>query len=112
MSNASRPDSTAGQVQQILNQLVQPIRLLFDPRHEQLVVLRVVNGAHPERFGIGLDRRQRRLQFVGDVRHELPPDVLQAAQVRDVVQHHDDTRARLARQASWRGRPGSGESGR
>jgi len=28
------------QVQQILDQLVQPVRLLFDPRHEQLVVLR------------------------------------------------------------------------
>jgi len=56
-------------------------------------------GAHLERFGIGLDRSQRRFQLVRNVGDKLPPQILQPPQLRNVVQHEHDARARLAGQS-------------
>ena len=56
---------------------MESFRLFFNPFNEAGVVLRVVDGAHPERFRVGLDCRQRRLQFVGYIGGEIAPYIFQ-----------------------------------
>ena len=53
-----------------------------------LGVDRIADRAVEQRFHESLDRGDRRLQLVRDVGHEIAADVLQAAKIGDVVQHH------------------------
>ena len=46
-----------------------------------------LHGAVEQRFDEALDRRDRRLQLVRDVGHEVAADVLQPAKIGHVVEH-------------------------
>ncbi len=52
--------------------------------------LPVVARRAEEGFGIALDRREGRTKLVRDVRHEVPANDLQAAELGDVVEHEDE----------------------
>ncbi len=75
------------QAQQIFDDRVQAVGLLGHDPQEPLGVDRVVHGAVEQRFDKALDRRDRRLQLVRDVGHEVAADVFQLAKVGDVVEH-------------------------
>ena len=60
--------------------------------------LGVVHRAVAERFGVGLDRAERRLQLVRHVGDEVAAERFQPAQLGRVVHHQHDARARLAGQ--------------
>ena len=52
------------------------------------------SGVVDQRFGVALDRRQRRAQLVRDVGDEVAADLIGAAQIGDVVQHEHRAAAR------------------
>ena len=61
--------------------------MLPDDFHEPLTVGLVVERAAQQRLGKSLDRRQRGLEFMRNIGHEIPAHALQAAQFRNVMQH-------------------------
>ena len=65
------------QAQQVLDDLIQAVRLLGDDPQETLGVFRVVHCTIQQRFDKTLDRSDRRLQLVRNVGHEVAADILQ-----------------------------------
>ena len=80
--------------QQVVDDGVEPVRLAGDDAEELLRGLRLAHGAVEQRLHEPLDRGDRRAEFVGDVRHEVAPEVFEPADARHVVQDHH--RAHLA----------------
>ena len=84
--------------QHVENQVVQSIGLLLDALDKLDARLAIVERAVAERFGVGLDRAERRLQLVRDVGHEVAAQRFQPPQLGRIVHHEHDARARIARQ--------------
>ena len=89
------------QAEQILDETLHPPRV----RHEDLEEPAPVVGVDirfADRLEVPAHRGQRRPQLVRDVGDEIAPDLIGAAEIGDVVQHHDDA-ARAAAGIRWRG---------
>jgi hypothetical protein len=92
----SCPDSS--QAEQVEDQLVEPVGLLLDPVQKTDVDVFIMERPVEQRLGVCLDRRQRGLQLVRDVRHEVLPHPLEPAELGDVVKDQHRTRRRSAGQ--------------
>ncbi len=86
----------ASQHQHVDDQMMQPVGLFFDAAQKALCNFGI--SAVLERFGISLDRAERRFEFVRDVRHKIAADRFEAAELRRIVKHEHHTRTRLPRQ--------------
>ena len=105
-ASASRPRSTSSssrswraaldprEVQQLVDHLDEVARLHLDLRDPLAHPLRDVGalGVAGERLGEQADGRQRRPQLVAQVVDELGPDLLEAAELGDVLEDDDQTR--------------------
>ena len=74
--------------QQVVDDGVEPVRLPGDDAEELLGGLRLAHRAVEQRLHEPLDRGDRRAEFVGDVRDEIAPEILEPADARHVVQDH------------------------
>ena len=88
----------AGQHEHIEDQVVQSVGLFFDAAEESLVRFGVHGGRAAERFGVRLDRAERRFEFVRDVGDEVAANGFEAAEFGRVVNDEHDAGARLAGQ--------------
>ena len=79
-------------LQQVVRQPRQAAGMLQNDPEKALAILRIVDRAGQQRFRKSLNGRQRRLEFVRHVGHEIAPHPLQFPQFRDVVQHHHRAR--------------------
>ncbi len=59
---------------------------------------RIVDSAVAQSFDQGMQRSQRRTQFVRHIAHEVLAHSLQPPQLRQVLQQHQDSRAGASRQ--------------
>ena len=62
--------------QQVLDEHAHARRLVLDPLHRLVDLLRLARGAHPEQLGVAADRRQRRAQLVRRIGEEAAQPVL------------------------------------
>ena len=76
-----------GQGEQIVDDRSQPVRLPADDLEESTPIGRVVDPPFEERLHEPLDRGDGGLQFMGDVGDKVAADVLEVADVGDVVEH-------------------------
>ena len=77
----------ARQVEQVVDDPADPERLVVDAAGEALGHLGV--GLRDERLGEQAQRAHRRLELVADVGHEVAPDLLEPAALRDVLDQRD-----------------------
>ena len=80
----------ACQVEQIENEQVKSFRLLPNLLQKDSAMFGIVDGAIEQILDVDLDDRQGRLEFVGDVGHEVLPHSFETAQFGGVVQDEDD----------------------
>ncbi len=91
------PRFDAGQAEQVQNQHVQAIGLAGHLTEEVIAMFRVVAGTVQQGFDTHLDDRQRRLQFVRDVGHEVLTKAFEPAQLGGVVQDENSAPAGVVR---------------
>jgi hypothetical protein len=91
-ASAARSTSLCGAVghlveprerQQVLDEHAHARRLVLDPAHRLLHLLRLAYGAHPEQLRVAADRGQRRAQLVRRVGDELAQAVLAGLALRE-----------------------------
>ncbi|MEJ2678453.1 MAG: hypothetical protein P8174_05165 [Gemmatimonadota bacterium] len=75
----------AGQVQQVIHDVLEPFGVVCDDGQE-FPGIRGWQLAVQQRFRVAADGRERRLQLVAGVGDEVPPHLFQATQVRQVRQ--------------------------
>ncbi len=76
-----------GQVQQVVDQPLQPIGLAVDDARELFAGRLVLGVAVGQQFHVGLDAGQGRLHLVADRGDELGVSLLQRLLVADVAEH-------------------------
>ncbi len=83
------PGFELGDGEQIVNEKGEAVGVLLDGAQEPFRHLRIRRGPVDERLDEALDQRQRRAQFMTDIRHELPPGPLQLLQPGEIVKDQD-----------------------
>src|SRR2546429_1518875 len=78
-----------GELEQVVGEPRETLGMLENDLQETNAVLRIVHRAGEQRFRKALNRRERRLEFVGHVGDEVAADSFELAQIGDVVQHDD-----------------------
>ena len=88
------PRVGAGEVEHVLDQLLEPVRLAHDVLGVFLPLLLLLEPAHGEQLAIHLDRGQGRLQLVGHVRDEVRLHARQLERAAHVAERRDRARDR------------------
>ena len=78
------------QLQQILDEAVHAVRFVVHDAQEAPGHVRIVHRAVHQGLRVALDRRERRLQLVRHVRHEVALHVLELLPFGDVLDQDDD----------------------
>src|SRR5262245_3130941 len=78
-----------GKLEQIVGQAAKPDRMITNDFEEPIAVFHIFHRASQEGFRESLNRRQRSLELMRDIGHEITARAFQSAQLADVMQNQN-----------------------
>jgi hypothetical protein len=86
--------------EQVFDQIVQPVRMPLDRLQKAARGLGIILRAVEQRFDVAFDQRQRRAQFMADVRDEFAARVLELPNAREIVEDENGARGSPSRSST------------